>query len=142
MFKKLISFLTYLLLFIVNANAQVKEFKIIYGQNELTFHNYDTLDAKIFEEDTVSIIPNLFNSINKYSFEGGKLMIKTIGNKAGTKNDTVYYFAKFLPILPNNELLFMKVLKATEITITTNLKTTIANYKEEFKEYTLYFYLK
>ena len=142
MFKKLISFLTYLLLFIVNVNAQVKEFKIIYGQKELIFHNYDTLDAKIFEEDTVSIIPNLFNPINKYSFEGGKLMIKTIGNKAGTKNDTVYYFAKFLPILPNNELLFMKVLKATEITITTNLKTTIANYKEEFKEYTLYFYLK
>jgi hypothetical protein len=142
MYKTIISLTLFLIFFVINANAQVKEFKIIYGQKELIFHNFDTLDAKIFEVDTIRIIPNLFNPMNKYSFEGGKLMIKTIGNKAGTKNDTVYYFAKFQPILQNNELLFMKVLKATEITIFTILKTIIANYKEEFKEYTLYFYLK
>jgi hypothetical protein len=75
MFKKLIIFISCLLLLTINANAQVKEFKIIYGQKELIFHNFDTLDAKIFEADTISIIPNLFNPMNKYSFEGGQIII-------------------------------------------------------------------
>lgn len=142
MYKTIISLTLFLIFFVINANAQVKEFKIIYGQKELIFHDNDTIDAKIFEADTIRIIPNLFNPMNKYSFEGGQIIVKTIGNKAGTKNDTSYYSTNFETILPKYVKDIFKSRKVTQVGIHTNLKVTIANYKEELKEFIFYFYLK
>ena len=142
MYKPIFSLTLFIIFFNINTNAQVKEFKIIYGQKELIFHDNDTIEAKIFEADTIRIIPNLFNPINKYSFEGGQIIIKTIGNKAETKNDTSYFATNFETILPKYVKDVFKSRKVTQVGIHTNLKVTIANYKEEIKEFNLFFYLK
>lgn len=140
--KKYLFIILILIAFVCDTKAQVREFKLLYGKKELLIHNDDTLDSKIFENDSVSIKPHLENTMNKYSFEGGKIMIKTIGKKVNNSNDTVYYFDSFLPVLSNNIQNILKSRKATEITIFTDLKTIIANYKEVKKEYILFFYLK
>ena len=142
MYKPIFPLTLFIIFFNINTNAQVKEFKIIYGQKELIFHNFDTLDAKIFEADTIRIIPNLFNPMNKYSFEGGQIIVKTIGNKSETKNDTSYFATNFETILPKYVKDVFKSRKVTQVGIHTNLKVTIANYKEELKEFIFYFYLK
>lgn len=142
MYKTIISLALFLIFLNINANAQVKEFKIIYGQKELIFHNLDTLDAKIFEEDTISIIPNLYNPMNKYSFVDMQIILKVVGNKLNTKRDTIYYYDKFQPTLSKNTTYIIKTKFVNEITILTNLKTTIANYKTELSPCVIRFYLK
>jgi len=93
-------FIFFALFYTYNAFAQVSQFKIIYGNKELVFNNGDTLSADIFKYDSVELIPDLQNPMNKYSFEGGRIIIKSLKVKEG-KMDTIYYFDNYEPIINN-----------------------------------------
>jgi len=124
-------------------NAQEKEFKLVYGQNELGFDNLDTLETSYFKEDTVKILYGIPDDVlYKYSLEGGKIMVRSYGKKLGDRKDTVYYFDVFQPVFNYNMLNKIRNHDVSEMIIITNLKTVKANYKVDKKSILIRVYLK